>query len=45
LRHILAAFYRPRGGGGLAGGLRRRLTRRRPAEAGARSKGNEAMGD
>ncbi len=45
LRHILAAFYRPRGGGGLAGGLRRRLTRRRPAESAARSKGNEAMGD
>lgn len=42
LKHILDAFYRPRGGGGLADWLRR-LTRR-TAEA-QRSKGNEAVGD
>jgi hypothetical protein len=45
LRHILAAFYRPRGGRGLAGGLRRFLGRPRSDEGGTRSRGNEAIGD
>lgn len=45
LRHILAAFYRPRGGGGLMGGLRRLFNRPRPGDSTARSKGREAIGD
>ncbi len=45
LRHILAAFYRPRGGGGLAGGLRRVFNRPRSGESATRGKGNEALGD
>ena len=46
LRHILAAFYRPRGSGGLAGGLRRLINRPRAGGEGAgRGKGNEALGD
>jgi diadenylate cyclase len=46
LRHILAAFYRPRGGGGLMGGVRRWFTRPRAGgETAARGKGKEAVGD
>ena len=45
LRHILAAFYRPRGGGGLMGGLRRLFNRPRPGDSPARGKGREAVGD
>lgn len=45
LRHILAAFYRPRGGGGLPGGLRRLFNRPRSGESAPRGKGNEALGD
>ena len=38
--------YRPRGGEGLAGGLRRLFNRPRGgAESTARGKGNEALGD
>jgi diadenylate cyclase len=44
LRHILAAFYRPRGGSRLAGGFARLWGRRGPAEGGSR-KSNETVGD
>lgn len=43
LKHILGAFYRPRGGSGLTDWLRRRFNRR-PAEAQS-GKGKEAVGD
>jgi diadenylate cyclase len=43
LKHILDAFYRPRGSAGLADWLRRRFVRR-PAGA-QRGKGKEAVGD
>jgi diadenylate cyclase len=45
LRHILAAFYRPRGGGGLMGGLRRLFNRPRGGDSPARGKSPEALGD
>ena len=45
LRNILAAFYRPRGGGGVLGSLRRMVGRDRGAEPRPRGKGNEALGD
>ncbi len=43
LKHILGAFYRPRGSGGFADWLRRRFARQTPeSQAG---KGKEAVGD
>lgn len=43
LKHILGAFYRPRGSGGFADWLRRRFAR--PTAESQASKGKEAVGD
>ena len=43
LKHILGAFYRPRGSGGFADWLRRRFSR--PTAESQASKGKEAVGD
>jgi diadenylate cyclase len=40
LRHILAAFYKPRGGGGFMRGLRRVISRPRGADEAPRAAGD-----